>query len=82
MKIYQYDLRDENEEILSVKRIEKRKSLLVEYYRIVFQDEGWITVGEVSLCYEWWTGMRQVFYYSLYPLNERMIKTIRKIAIG
>lgn len=82
MKIYEYDLRDEKNEILSVKRIEKRESLSVEYYRIVFPDDSWIAVSEVSRGCEWWTGMRQVFYYSLYPLDERMIKTARKIVIG
>lgn len=83
MKIYEYDLVDEKNKILSVKRIEKYKSTWSEYYRIVFPDEGWINLlGELSVCYERGSGTRQVRYYSLYPLNERMIKTIRKTVIG
>ena len=81
MKIYKYDLIDENDEILSVKRIEKYKSTWSEYYRIVFPDEGWINlVGELSVCYER-GNVRQMRYYSLYPLSERMIKTIIKAAV-
>ena len=82
MKIYKYDLIDENDEILSVKRIEKYKSTWSEYYRIVFPDEGWINlVGELSVCHER-GNVRQIRYYSLYPLSERMIKTVRKTVIG
>lgn len=81
MKIYKYDLIDENDEILSVKRIEKYKSTWSEYYRIVFPDEGWINlVGELSVCCER-GDVRQIRYYSLYPLSERMIKTVIKAAV-
>lgn len=83
MKIYEYDLIDEKNKIRSVKRIEKHKSIWVGNYRIVFQDESWINlVGELSIGYERWICTKQVRYYSLYPLNERMIKTIRKTVIG
>ena len=83
MKIYEYDLVDEKNKILSVKRIEKYESTWSEYYRIVFQDDDWINLlGELSVCYEPSSGAGQLRYYSLYPLNERMIKTIRKTAIG
>ena len=82
MKIYEYDLIDEKNEILSVKRIERYKSIWSEYYRIVFQDGDWINLlGELSVCYKR-GNVRRMRYYSLYPLSERMIKTIRKTAIG
>ena len=91
MKIYEYDLVSlcnsvyARNEILSVKTIEKCKSIWAEYYRIIFQDDSWINlVGEVSICYDG-LNVGQVCYYSLYPLNERMIKKLRKavkVAIG
>ena len=82
MKIYEYDLVDEKNKILSVKRIEKCKSIWSEYYRIVFQDDSWINlVGEVSVSFEE-ANVCQVCYYSLYPLSEHMIKIARKAIKG
>ena len=84
MKIYEYNLISlcdsvyANKEILLVKRIERHKDIWSEYYQIVFQDDSWIDLdGKLPIGCKG-VGVGQIYCYSLYPLNERMIKTVRK----